>query len=135
MALLLALTSTLPACTARAEPEVIGEVYTGAGAGTLGVDGSMDTSPTAGWVEPGQRFYVTTYGSSSCPAAPTALALDGDRLRVTMTRIGGPACTADLGPTSYALALPHELQGSERVAVILELGDGASAELLLEPGD
>ena len=109
----------LAGCSA---PRVIGEPYAGAGRGTLATDPS-DTGPAVGWVREGERFFVTTYGSSSCPIAPTRLESNDDGPMVTMTRTGGDACTADFGPASYALDLPERFHGRERVTVSLRFED------------
>ncbi|OUE25641.1 hypothetical protein [Clavibacter michiganensis] len=130
-AALLACASLLVACTAGS-PTVIGEPYAGAGPGTLGPDGTHDTTPTLGWIEPGVRFFVTTYGSSTCPYAPTALDEDGGALEIEMTATGGGACTADSGPTSYALALPPALRATDPISVTLRFESAPTQELTLE---
>ncbi|MFS4506135.1 hypothetical protein ACMA46_07850 [Clavibacter sp. Sh2141] len=127
----MACASLLAACTAGS-PAVIGEVYTSAGPGTLGLDGIHDTTPTLGWVEPGVRFFVTTYGSSSCPFAPTALDEDGGALEIEMTATGGEACTMDLGPRSYALDLPPRLRTADAISVTLEFESAPTQHLTLE---
>lgn len=123
----------LTGCTGAEEPVVIGDEYTGAGAGELSVDGPGDTSPAVGWVEPGESFFVTTYGSSSCPAAPTGIAVDGGDLVVEMTMIGGEVCSADYGPTSYALDLPEPRDPAETVGVTLQFDDDDDVSLALTP--
>ncbi|WP_146244243.1 hypothetical protein [Curtobacterium sp. MCBD17_032] len=112
-------------------PPVIGEEYAGAGPGTLGIDGSGDTTPTVGWVEPGRSFFVTTYGSSSCPHAPTGIDQRGTAVEVEMRRQGGPACTADFGPTSYALDLPRRSDPDAVLDVTIRLVDGATTVVRL----
>jgi hypothetical protein len=107
---------------ACAGPEVVGEPYDGAGPGVLATH-PADTRPTAGWVTEGERFFVTTYGSSSCPTAPTDVEPGPDGPVVTMTRTGGHSCTADLGPASYALDLPERFRSSGRVLVTLRFED------------
>lgn len=111
---------TLSGCA----PQVIGDEYDAPGPG-VGSDGSIDTRPVVGWVEPGARFFVTTYGSSSCPTAPTAVSVsdDGRGLDVAMRRTGGNACTADLGPASYALDLPAGFRPLKAFVVSLHLED------------
>lgn len=113
-----------------AGPEVIGEPYRGAGPGGVG-SSPPDTGPAVGWVTDGERFFVTTYGSSSCPTAPTGIE-SGDRGPVvTMTRTGGNACTADFGPASYALDLPDRFGGDARVIVSLRFDDAPDVDLEL----
>ncbi|WIB27843.1 hypothetical protein [Curtobacterium sp. MCSS17_015] len=107
-------------------PPVIGEEYSGAGPGTLGVDGSGDTTPTVGWVEPGRRFFVMAYGSSTCPQAPTGIDQRGTSVEVELRLQGGPACTADFGPTAYALDLPHPTGPGTVLDVTIRLDDGGT---------
>ncbi|MDQ0734687.1 hypothetical protein [Arthrobacter agilis] len=109
----------------------LGEVYAGGDPETSGTAGTVDVSPTVGWVAPGQSFYVKTYGSSSCPNAPVRLAAGEASLRITMTRIGGSTCTADFGPTSYALDLPESLEGALSIAITLDFQDGEQVDLIL----
>lgn len=118
----------LSACTAD-EPSIIGERYTRP---TQGPPESVQAPAEVGWVDVGQRFYVTTWGSSSCPMAPTALTDDGNMLRVTMTGTGGPDCTADVVANSYVLDIPSLLQGVDTLTVVLDLGRG-NVELVLKP--
>ena len=121
---------TVSGCTGP--PSVIGEEYDGAGPGTLGPEGTGNTDPTVGWVETGRSFFVMTYGSSSCPDAPTGLSVDGDTLSVTMTSQGGDVCTADFGPASYSVDLPAELRTQDSIAVRLLFENGDTTEHQLE---
>ncbi|RCK70423.1 hypothetical protein DT076_07205 [Desertihabitans brevis] len=116
------------ACTPAA-PTVIGDPYTPP---RHDPPVSVDGTPEVGWVEVGHRFYVTTWGSSSCPMAPTALVTEGRSLHVAMTGTGGPDCTADLTGTSYALDVPPGLRGTESLTVVLEMGRAGRFELALE---
>jgi len=111
-------------------PDVIGEPYDGAGPGGLS-SSPPATGPAVGWVDAGERFFVTTYGSSSCPTAPTGIE-SGDRGPVvTMTRTGGNACTADFGPASYALDLPARFRDADDVVVSLRFEDAPDVTLAL----
>ena len=120
----LALAGVVAVTLSGCAPQVIGDEYDAPGPG-VGSDGSIDTRPVVGWVEPGARFFVTTYGSSSCPTAPTAVSVsdDGRGLDVAMRRTGGNACTADLGPASYALDLPAGFRPLKAFVVSLHLED------------
>ena len=112
-------------------PHVIGAPYHGAGPGALATDPS-DNGPAVGWVRPGERFFVTTYGSSSCPTAPTAVDAGRAGPVVTMTRTGGSACTADSGPASYALDLPRQDRGRRHVTVTLRFDDDDQPTVALD---
>ena len=113
-------------------PEVLGERWADAPAPELGPDGTAE--PTAGWVEPGARFFVTTLGSSSCPLAPTGLlpsAAEG-ALTVEFTRVGGPMCTMDFSPSSWVLDLPAELADAAPLTVTLAGEVDPAVDVVLE---
>jgi hypothetical protein len=110
---------------------VIGEEYHGAVPEATSPVGMIDTRPTVGWVDPGDRFFVMTYGSSTCPAAPTGIEQHGAAVEVEMRIQGGPACTADSGPSAYALDLPAPRDAAEPVAVLLRFEDGRTTHLRL----
>ena len=117
--------------SASEEPTVIGEVHNGAGPGALAFPVTQDFTPTTGWIDPNKSFYVTTYGSSSCPNAPIRMEASQTALHVTMTRTGGPICTEDFGPTSYALDLPGSLQGLTHITITLEFDEDEKTDLIL----
>ncbi|WP_043673853.1 hypothetical protein [Clavibacter michiganensis] len=117
------------------EPTVVGQRFDAAGAGLVTFDGPAHTDPEVRWLEVGQRFLVTTYGSSSCPEAPTSVRVEGGGLRVVMQVTGGPACTEDLGPTTYAVAVPEGRTAVERLDVVLDREDEPALDLVLEPHD
>lgn len=117
------------------EPTVVGQRFDAVGAGLVTFEGPAHTDPEVRWLEVGQRFLVTTYGSSSCPEAPTSVRIEGGGLRVGMEVTGGPACTEDLGPTTYAVAVPEGRTAIERLDVILDREDEPSLDLVLEPHD
>ncbi|MBP2459054.1 hypothetical protein ABID70_001622 [Clavibacter michiganensis] len=126
------LAAVVPMSADPADPPVLGERYDSADPGTLGPDGTGDTSAVVDWIDVGERFRVRTYASSSCPLAPTAMGVEDGALRVTMTSIGGPACTTDFGPTDWALVVPPGLPADSDVEVRLELPDGRSIRRTLE---
>lgn len=97
--------------------------------------GGRDGDAVVLWIEPGERFSFTTFGSSGCPTAPTGMRVDGDVLRISTVltgQTGGAACSADLSPTSYALDVPDGLRDRDRLDVVVELPEGDEA-LRLEP--
>jgi len=114
-------------------PTVVGDRYDGAVPDALSLDGPGDTTPAVGWVETGRSFFVTTYGSSSCPSAPTAVDVDDDVVVVEMQQIGGEVCTADYGPTSWSLDLPDGAAPADEVAVRLAFDDGSVVDRVLAP--
>ncbi|ROS61287.1 hypothetical protein EDF38_0374 [Frigoribacterium sp. PhB160] len=114
-------------------PTVVGDRYDGAVPDALSLDGPGDTTPAVGWVETGRSFFVTTYGSSSCPSAPTAVGVDDDVVVVEMQQIGGEVCTADYGPTSWSLDLPESTAPADEVAVRLAFDDGSVVDRVLAP--
>ena len=60
------------------------------------------------WVDGGSRLAITTVGSSSAPAVPIALDLDGHRLTVTVAvrNPGDGPVTADLAPYVTVIERP-----------------------------
>lgn len=66
--------------------------------------GQPDTSPRAAVVS--GRLYVTTWGSSVCPAVAVAVRVENPRrVAVDLLPAGGPTCTADLAPRTVSVAL------------------------------
>ncbi|MHA7283909.1 hypothetical protein [Arthrobacter sp. TMS2-4] len=118
--------------TGAADVRTIGDSYPASSTAPLTIGEPWDTNPNVEWVERGQRFYITTYGSSSCPLAPISLDDATNGLMVEMAPIGGPACTADLGLSSYALDVPESKRGSTNFTVTLKFQEGEQAELLLK---
>lgn len=51
---------------------------------------------------------LVTFGSSSCPALPTAAAVEGDVLALTVEPRPAEVCTADMAPTTSFFAAPPE---------------------------
>lgn len=71
------------------------------------------------WVDGGSRLAITTMGSSSAPAVPVALDLDGRRLTVTLAvrNPGGGPVTADLAPYVTVVEPPSGLDPHRRAVV------------------
>ncbi|PPF68556.1 hypothetical protein C5E16_06740 [Clavibacter michiganensis] len=115
------------------EPTVVGERFDAVGAGLVRFEGPAHTDPEVRWLDVGERFLVTTYGSSTCPEAPTAVRPADGGLRVRMDRMGGQACSEDLGPTSYAVDVPEEAAHEARLAVVLDREDQPPLDLVLAP--
>lgn len=64
-----------------------------------------------------RRLNITTYGSGSCPALPTAVRSKGEHQVVVRTTTREGACTADLSPTTSVIALPQGIDTSAAVSV------------------
>lgn len=130
-----ALAAVVLVATHPPQPTVVGQRFDAVGAGLITFEGPAHTEPEVRWLEVGQRFLVTTYGSSSCPEAPTSVRIEGGGLRVGMEVTGGSMCTEDLGPTTYAIAVPEGRTAVERLDVVLDREDEPSLDLALEPHD
>lgn len=88
-----------------------------------------DFSPSAVWLED-DVLAVVTYGSSSCPTAPSSLeVVDGTDLRIATIQLGGEVCTADIAPTTFEIDDPEGLVPTMSYTVTF---DGES-ESVLEP--
>ena len=66
-------------------------------------------------------LYVTTYGSSSCPAWVNSLTLtDGNHLEITtQMKNGGGVCTADMAPWTSSIAVPESVFSNSIIRVSL----------------
>ncbi len=88
-----------------------------------GATHELREKPSVAWVDHGRRIAVTTVGSSSCPGAPDTVTVGGAAsLIITIKRTGGPACTADFGPTTFEVARPKGLDLSREIRVTI--GEG-----------
>jgi hypothetical protein len=130
-----ALAAVVLVATHPPQPTIVGQRFDAAGAGLVTFESPAHADPEVRWLEVGQRFLVTTYGSSSCPEAPTSVRVEGSGLRVGMEVTGGPACTDDFGPTTYAVAVPEGRTAVERLDVVLDREDEPPLDLVLEPHD
>lgn len=92
----------------------------------------IDTYPTppVGWVAPeGDRFWLVTWGSSSCVFDATEVeALDDSTVAVRFEQAPAEGCTGDLAPRAHELAVPESLVGSLETAEVV-LVESAFAHL------
>lgn len=65
-------------------------------------------------------IHVFTTGSSTCPAVPTAVTVDGDDILVTVKADDAGPCTMDFVPTTSVIAIPDEFQGAGTPVVTVE---------------
>lgn len=93
----------------------------------------LDAGPQAVWIEPGERFAVVTWGSSSCPAVATGLVAETDRrmLLTFATPSDGP-CTADLAPMTHEFVLPDTITGTPVTITVSFEGGVQNDQLVLE---
>lgn len=110
---------------------VVTEQYPGAGraVGDLASDG---THAVVAWLD-GERRAVslTTWGSSSCPAVPTAIRV----VSPTSVRLGiktySGACTADLAPYTTEFAVPSGVSRNEPVELSLDVPGRSEPEKVI----
>ena len=65
-------------------------------------------------------IHVFTTGSSTCPAIPTAVVVDGDEIVVTVAADDSGPCTMDLVPTTSVIEIPDDYQGAGSPVVRVE---------------
>ena len=89
--------------------------------------GDMLDGVRVGWLDDGALIALTTYGSSSCPVPPDALAVsEPDALTITLGSSFGLFCTADMHATTYEIPTPTEVDTFSQVQVDV---DGLALEL------
>ncbi|QAY70227.1 hypothetical protein [Xylanimonas protaetiae] len=73
------------------------------------------------WSAQAGVLYVVTWGSSSCPTLAAAATGDADGVTVTFVPLpADAACTADLGPTTSAVAVPEGADDGADLTVTLD---------------
>lgn len=93
---------------------------------------AMDNGVQVGWINRDQVFYVTTWGSSSCPEVATALrVIAPDALEVEFHQPYDGPCTADYAPASHEFNLPAEIT-EKTISVTVRLSLGRSQTVTLE---
>lgn len=65
-------------------------------------------------------IHVFTTGSSTCPAVPTEVAVDGDEIVVTVAADDAGPCTMDYVPTTSVIEIPDDYDGAEPPTVRVE---------------
>lgn len=82
----------------------------------------IDTYPTppVGWVAPeGDRFWLVTWGSSSCAFIATRVeAVDEFSVAVRFEQAPAEGCTDDLAPRAHELAVPNGVDGPLETAEV-----------------
>ncbi|MFP7760409.1 hypothetical protein [Marisediminicola sp. LYQ85] len=106
----------------RGLPNTAGDASDDAGGGGSGApvdDGLTTGEPSARWVERPGRFAITVFGSSSCPAVPTAMeASASDRVTVSFETDSSGECTADMAATTHEFTVPSEASALPLTIVI-----------------
>lgn len=83
----------------------------------------VDPQPIIVWADDGKEWLLVTWGSTSCPSAPKSVTETGpNRFAIELAQEGGFACTADIGPTTFRLMVPPEVNPGSPVTV--DIGPG-----------
>jgi hypothetical protein len=93
---------------------------------------SSNGGPRVGWLDEGERFFVTTQGSSTCPTAPTDMRMRDGVVVVALTDKRATSCTEDLASATYALETPGEVRGQDSIRLRMRGVDGATHEAVIE---
>ena len=117
-------------CGGDARPESI------AVTGSPGVWPGSTTAPgkpAARWVERGETFAVTLWGSGTCPPVPTRLQSDpaAGRIILTISENYKGACTADLGPYTSVVRLDQDMPAEDPVDLVIRQSQRADVQLRL----
>lgn len=84
-------------------------------------EGATDTDEVGAVVMTGDgTIHVFTTGSSTCPAVPTAVVVDGDEIVVTVAADDAGPCTMDYVPTTSVIEIPDDYDGAESPVVRVE---------------
>lgn len=106
-------------------PDVAEEVYAGVPQGNDSAweNPDLDGAPIAGWIVPGERFAVVTWGSSGCPPVAAKLFTQGsNEIDLTFAPSPNEVCTADFAPTTHEFALPASIT-DRPVALVVHFED------------
>jgi len=77
--------------------------------GDVPPDAVVNAQSIAIWIEEGESFAVTMWGSSSCPAEPTLIeATDAGVVDLRFDTDSVGPCTADLAPTTHEFTVPDD---------------------------
>jgi hypothetical protein len=95
---------------------------------------SSDGGPRVGWLDEGERFFITTQGSSACPTVPADMRVRDGIVVITLTDTRASFCTDDLASATYALEIPREVRGQEGIGILMRDEDGATHEAVIEQG-
>lgn len=90
-----------------APKSVARDSYPGAVPGAPQSEGVIgEEGPVAVWLDEGESFAVTTFGSSSCPPVPTGIEQTAtDAVIIRLERASTTVCTADMAPTTHEFVL------------------------------
>jgi hypothetical protein len=92
--------------------------------------------PPVSWADDGEHLAVTTWGSWSCPTAPTDVHVVGDQeLRVDIEPLfpDRDPCTADAAMRTTEVELPDDVSADEPVTVHLDHGHDEEETVVLPP--
>lgn len=88
--------------------------------------------PMLTWLEDGDAFAITTWGSSSCPPVAVEIESDPDSITVEFEDSDDEVCTADLGPTSHEFDVPGNVSDDPTVSARFRSGENEQTYTLTE---
>lgn len=102
---------------------------------TLSDDEQRGEQPVAIWTDDRATITVVTWGSSSCPPVPTALAVESAALlQLQFAPPVDEVCTADYAPTSHVLTTPDGVSfGATRLEMTFEAQNAAETVVVTVP--
>lgn len=131
----IAVTLSLAACSTAPTPPV--DDYKGEPRGIQAPARSAGGAEYAVWLDKGDRFAITLYGSSSCPPVAATMRVTGaNKVKVTLKPTRKGACTADYAPHTSVFNTPSALRIGTPVHISVASTDGTKKDarnILLPP--
>jgi hypothetical protein len=121
-----AVAATLALAGCSAAPAAPADDYKGEPHGVQAPARSAGGAEYAMWLDKGDRFAITLYGSSSCaPIADTMRVTGSNKVKVTLKPTPKGACTADYAPHTSVFETPSAIRIGTNVTIVVVRTHGA----------
>ena len=128
-------TLTLAACSGA--PTAPADDYKGEPRGVQAPARSAGGADYAMWLDKGDRFAITLYGSSSCPPVAATMRVSGaNKIQVGLRATPKGACTADYAPHTSVFDTPSAIRIGTPVHITVAGADARkkyTTDILLPP--
>jgi len=123
----IASTLALAGCSAAPTPPV--DDYKGEPRGIQAPARSAGGAEYAVWLDKGNRFAITLYGSSSCPPVAATMRVAGaNKVKVTLKPTRKGPCTADYAPHTSVFDTPSALRIGTPVHITVASADASKKD-------
>jgi len=79
-------------------------------------------TPIATKLDDPNTFALTLFGSSTCTAYPSSVAVEGEMVSISTSRPLSLLCSADFAATTYEIDLPNTIEASEEMEFSIDDG-------------